>query len=614
MRAVILAAGRGTRLGAAAGGLPKCLVSVGGRALIHRQIDALEAAGVRSILVVVGYKADAVEKAVAGRAETVFNPEFETTNSLPSLLRAAERIDGPFILLHGDMIFDPAIVQVVLKKDGNRLAIDSSSGMDAEHMKVQVADKFIVDMSKEIPPERVSGESVGMLRMEAESACTFFRKGAEIVAAGGRNAYWAAAIKASVGEIPVRRVDISGLAWSEIDTPQDLERARSEILPRISGRRKRILFSGSSRVHFVCCQPIYKRLAADPRIEFWLSGGIKRETPDGRTTYDLGDFYDPFPVDRERVIPIERARQEYFDVYLAANGAKSLFPRTTCHKVQIFHGMSFRNFSAQEKYMRFDTICMAGRYLANIYRRQGLIRPGGPRCLITGFAKDDELVDGSLNREATLRRIGLDPSRPTILFAPTGSLHNAMETMGLDVVRAIGTDGRWNLVVKLHDHPKDTRVDWAEELKPLLSDRVKHVRELNIAPFIHAADLVMTDASSVATEFTLLDRPIVFLDVPELLNEVGPRGGILDLETYGRRIGRLVKKPSEVVAAIADSLAHPEREGELRREVARTVFHDPGNAAERIAGVVLEAAGLSESLPEGVVELEPSEVEEAVGS
>jgi hypothetical protein len=67
----------------------------------------------------------------------------------------------------------------------------------------------------------------------------------------------------------------------------------------------------------------------------------------------------------------------------------------------------------------------------------------------------------------------------------------------------------------------------------------------------------------------------------------------------------VVKKPGEVVAAIADSLAHPGREAEARRATVRHVFHDPGRATERAAGVVLHAAGLAPALPEGVEALRP---------
>lgn len=605
-RAVILAAGCGTRMGKAAEGLPKCLIPIGGRPILHHQLDLLAQAGVGRVLIVVGYQAERIRNAVNGGAEFVLNPRFAQTNSLCSLLEARRRIDGPFIVLHGDTLFDPAVLEKLLAAGGDALAYDSSSGRDPEEMKVEVREGRLTNISKEIPGDRSCGQSVGMIRLGEKAAAAVFAAGDRLVAKGRTGAYWAEAVSAAAAEVAVKAVDIAGAPWTEIDTPEDLENARREIWPRIARRvgRKRILFAGSAPIHFICAQPVYRKLAADPRVEFWLSGGFKEEE-DETTSFRQEGFYDPFPVDRDRIIPMERARQEDFDVFIAASASKAVFPRSAARKVQLFHGMSFRNFSARDKYLKFDYICMAGRYLAEMYRRRDLIRPDGPLCVITGFAKDDPLVDGSLDRTATLRRIGVDPARPTILFAPTGSRGNAMETMGLDVVRAIRADGRWNLLLKLHDHPKDTSVDWSRELAALETDRVRLVREPDIVPFIHSADLVMTDASSVATEFTLLDRPIVFLDVPELLKEVDGRGGLLDLDTYGRKIGVVVEKAAGVVAAVADSLAHPEREGPLRREVARTVFHDPGRATERVAGVVLHAAGLASELPEGVEVLNP---------
>lgn len=367
--------------------------------------------------------------------------------------------------------------------------------------------------------------------------------------------------------------------------------------------RKRILFAGAAWVHFACVLPVYQRLAGDRRIEFWLSGGFKKGESDGEAAYVLEGFYDPFPVDRSRILSVERIREEDFDVLVAAHKSPAL-PRSARRSVQVFHGVSFKNLGVRENYLKFDTLCLAGRYQAEAYRKKGLLRNAG-QCLITGVPKVDALVSGRLDREELLRRNGLDPRRPTILYAPTGSKHNSMETMGKRVIAEIGRSGAWNLLVKLHDHPKNTDIDWASELAPMESDRMRLVRDPDVVPYLHAADLLLTDASSVSVEYTLLDRPIVFLDVPELLKDVVERGGALDLETHGRKSGVVVAGPEEAVAAIADGLAHPERESSQRRAAARDVFLDPGRATERVTGVVLHAAGLAPSLPEGVVELEP---------
>lgn len=367
--------------------------------------------------------------------------------------------------------------------------------------------------------------------------------------------------------------------------------------------KKRILFSGYAPVHFICFLPVYRRLAAEPRVELFLSGGFK-QVHDDIVSYSLGGFYDRFPVDHSRVISVEQARREDFDVLVCAHLSDAFFPRSVHRKVQIFHGVSFKNLAVREKALRYDILCLPGRYHSGLYRKNGFIRADGPTCLLTGFPKTDPLVTGELNRDVILHGIGVDPHLPTILFAPTGENHNALETMGEEVLRALADTGLWNLLIKPHDHPKKA-VDWFAELAHLESRRVRLVKEQDVIPYLYAADVLLTDASSVAVEYTLLDRPIIFLDVPKLFKKVRKRAPNLDLDTYGRRIGVVVKKPEEVVTAVADSIAHPKREAELRRAMARDVFYGPGGAAERVTGVVLHTAGLAPRLPDGVEVLRP---------
>ncbi|MFQ5354201.1 MAG: CDP-glycerol glycerophosphotransferase family protein [Thermodesulfobacteriota bacterium] len=371
-------------------------------------------------------------------------------------------------------------------------------------------------------------------------------------------------------------------------------------------KKKRVLFTGYAQVHFVCFLPVYRILAEDPDVEVFLSGGFQRKEGDD-VSYDLTGFYEPFSVDMEHVISLERVRRESFDVLVSAHLSDTLFPKSVGKKVQIFHGVSIKNLAVREKALRYDILCLPGRYHGELYRKNGLIRESGTEYFITGFPKTDSLATGSgLDREALLAGMGLDPKLPTILFAPTGEKYNALDMMGREVVEAISRPGLWNLLVKPHDHPKKN-IDWFTELAPFESGRVRLVRDRDISPYLFAADLLITDMSSVAVEYTLMDRPIIFLDIPKLMRRVTKRAPALDLQTYGRRTGRLVSAPAELESAIKDSLANPDREGELRRSMAAHLFHDPGNAARNVAGVVRCAAGLARAVPEGVVVLETKE-------
>jgi len=365
-----------------------------------------------------------------------------------------------------------------------------------------------------------------------------------------------------------------------------------------NGNRKKILFTGYAPVHFLCFLPIYERLARDPRVEIHLSGGFRRQNGD-ETVHEIKGFYDPFPVDPEHVVPFDRVQDQDFDVVVCAHTSGGLFPRSAKRRVQIFHGVSFKNLAVREKVLCFDLLCLPGSYHAEQFRGQGLIRDGGSTACLTGFPKADRLVQPGFDRAAFLREKGVDPSLPTVLYAPTGGKNNSLETCGREVIGAISALGRWNLLIKPHDHAKN-QIDWFGILSPFENDRVRLVRDLDVIDYLRAADLLLTDASSVAVEYCLLDRPIVFIDVPKLLKKVLEQGAPLDLTTYGRKIGSLAKNAGEVAPAIERALGDSDRQSELRRTMARHVFHAPGGAAERVTNVTLHAAGLLPCLPRDV--------------
>jgi len=233
---VILAAGKGSRLGKAADGLPKCLIQVGGRTLIRHQLDALADAGVGPVLVLIGYAADLVRETVGNSAEFILNPRYAATNSLHTFFLAKEWIKGPVVILNSDVLADPRLLEALLRSGEDSLAYDSLSGYAREHMKVAVRDGKVTNMSKDLPEEGTSGENVGMLYLSRRTLDVLFDQAEKLVAADRTDAFLAEAIRASLGLIELKAVDVAGLPWTEIDTPHDLERARRELWSRISER------------------------------------------------------------------------------------------------------------------------------------------------------------------------------------------------------------------------------------------------------------------------------------------------------------------------------------------------------------------------------------------
>lgn len=340
-----------------------------------------------------------------------------------------------------------------------------------------------------------------------------------------------------------------------------------------------VLFTGYAPVHFLCFRPLYERLSALPGVELFVSGGLRRVTPDG-FAYDAPALYRPFRIPERQILAVENLTQRRFDVLFSANKRIIAPPENLGSKIQIFHGVSFRNRGVRPENLAYDFLFVIGPYMRRKFIETGMLPDNDPRAVPIGFPKSDRLLDGTLDRRAVLAAHGLTGQRPVLLYAPTGEACNSLETMGVEVIRRLAGNGRYHLLIKPHDHPKNTDIDWYARLAPFEDAHTRFVRNRDVVPLLSIADLLITDASSVANEFTLLNRPIVFLDVPELFRRSREAGAQLDLETWGRRGGIVVEQAAEVEDAVASSLATLERGAEIRAEIARDLFYNPGHATD----------------------------------
>lgn len=340
-----------------------------------------------------------------------------------------------------------------------------------------------------------------------------------------------------------------------------------------------ILFTGYAPVHFHCFKPLYERLVSHPGFDVRVSGGLRTLQEDGSHRYDPEGLYGPFGIDPGRILPPAELSSLECDYLFGAN-TNLIAPGHARCRVQIFHGVSFRNRAIRPQNDGCDFYFLAGPYMSRRFEETGLVGPGDPRALRIGFMKTDALIDGSLSREQLLAAHGFDGRRPVILYAPTGQKHNSLELMGEEVIRRLAATGRYDLMVKLHDHPKKS-IDWQERLAPLAGPHVRITRDADVIPLLRLADLLITDASSVSSEFSLRDRPMVFLDVPELIAAARAKASSqVDLESWGRRAGQIARDPGEVPGIVEESLAHPAVHSTIRRAMSRDLFYHPGRATD----------------------------------
>ena len=233
MQAVILAAGMGSRLNAMTGGGSKALVEIGGRPLLLHTLEALADHGIGPVLVIVGHEAHALQNVIGDRAEVLLNERFAETNSLYSLWLARDWIKGPFVLLNCDLFFDPRILDELIEQSGNVLAYDSTSSRGREQTKVAVKQRLVVDIGKDLPPNSARGESLGMLKFEADGARAMMATADQLIGDGQHNAWVIEATRAVCKQVPIYGMNVAGFPWTEIDFPYDLDVARREVWPVI---------------------------------------------------------------------------------------------------------------------------------------------------------------------------------------------------------------------------------------------------------------------------------------------------------------------------------------------------------------------------------------------
>ncbi|MBI1953738.1 MAG: NTP transferase domain-containing protein [Candidatus Omnitrophica bacterium] len=244
MTAIILAAGVGKRMGPGAG--PKCLLSLGGKTLLQRTFESLRSAGVNRLVLVTGYRKEEVAAEARRRAGStaltlLVNPRC-TEGAILSLWTAREALaDDDVLILDADVLCPPAAFERLIRSaHPNCLLVDGTAADTGEEQMVLGKEGRALFITKRPSPELKSrltslGESVGFLKLGPEGA-RFLRSFLEKkVETGQVNLEHEQVYPALFERVPVGFERMDGLAWTEIDTPEELSRAQQEILPSWSG-------------------------------------------------------------------------------------------------------------------------------------------------------------------------------------------------------------------------------------------------------------------------------------------------------------------------------------------------------------------------------------------
>lgn len=245
MRAIILAAGRGSRLAPLTDDRPKPLVEVLGRSLLLRTLDRLREVGIddSDVILVTGYRADMIDAVVEReglRCRQVFNPRWHDWNNFYSLLVAREALGGAaFLQFDGDVVFDAQVLPRMLAGPSTSLAVELQANMGPEPMKVVVgADGYLRELSKTLDPARAIGEYIGITRIDAAVSELLFADLERFPAEGIPHEYYDHSYHrlALSGQARFGIVDVTDCEALEVDDVADLERAEARLRASAAAR------------------------------------------------------------------------------------------------------------------------------------------------------------------------------------------------------------------------------------------------------------------------------------------------------------------------------------------------------------------------------------------
>jgi choline kinase len=248
MRAIILAAGIGWRLGGGHEQPPKCLLRFDGETLLERHVAALVAAGVRELHVGVGYRAADIEAEIARLrppipVHVVHNPDYREGNVVTlHTLRDAMTGGGDVLLMDADVLYHADVLHRLAGSGyANCFLLDRGFEPGDEPVKLCVAGGRLVEFGKSIPAHvefDLCGESVGFFKLGATMAERLAERAAQYVHRGQRDAFYEDVLRDLLLEAPEAFgfEDVTGVPWIEIDFQEDVQRAEREVMAHIRAR------------------------------------------------------------------------------------------------------------------------------------------------------------------------------------------------------------------------------------------------------------------------------------------------------------------------------------------------------------------------------------------
>ena len=223
MQGVILAAGKGTRMGDI--DTPKCLLQINEIPIIKHQINSFKKNGINDILVVTGYKSEMIHELLNNEVKYVQNSRFNEMNNIYSVWLAIQKLQDDFVCVYGDLMFNEKILEKCLEIK-NEIGLMVESNTRDETMKVKIEDKKIVAVNKQIEYNVASGNFIGMAKFSKKIAKMLFDEIDELIAKNVDGYYTLGIEQLIKKNIQVGYQFTNGLSWMDMDEMNEFEEAK----------------------------------------------------------------------------------------------------------------------------------------------------------------------------------------------------------------------------------------------------------------------------------------------------------------------------------------------------------------------------------------------------
>ncbi len=225
MRAIIMAAGIGSRLQGITNGKPKCLIRAGQQTLLARVIGQLQDRGIHDICVITGHKSALVECALPAGVRSLHNPFYRVTNSIASLWLARELLTEDTLLMNADLCFEPEVLDIALAQVHPVAMLSDCRRIESADFRFRTRGDCIVEAGKHISDQETDCEYVGIVRLDRSFIGVFRARLEEMIKRGCFSDWWEAVLYSFLGSaIDIKYADVRGAFWTEVDHAADYTR------------------------------------------------------------------------------------------------------------------------------------------------------------------------------------------------------------------------------------------------------------------------------------------------------------------------------------------------------------------------------------------------------